>query len=69
MKLNFHPLAGLSRFERWFLGVAWVVIVAKCFAVAWAIPHYNVPVAPIVIIGPTLFFAGVVTVLWTTHHE
>ena len=69
MKLNLHPLAGLSRFERWFLGVAWLVIVVKCFLVAWAIPHYSVPVAPIVIIGPTLFFAGVVTVLWINHHE
>jgi len=67
--MNLHPLAGLSRFERWFLGAAWLLIVAKCFAVAWAIPRYSVPIAPIVIIGPTLFFAAVVTVLWTTHHE
>ncbi len=69
MKLNIHPLAGLSRFERWFLGVAWLVIAMKCYAVWWAIPHYHVPIAPMVIIGPTLFFAAVVTVLWTTHHE
>jgi hypothetical protein len=33
------------------------------------IPHYNVPVNPLWIIGPTLFFAGMVTVLWTTHRE
>jgi len=69
VKLNLHPLAGLSRFERWFLGVAWVLIAVKCYLVAWAIPHYNVPIAPLVVIGPTLFFAAVVTVIWTTHHE
>jgi len=69
VKLNFHPLAGLSRLERWFLGTAWLVIALKCLAVSWAIPHYSVPIAPWVIIGTTLFFAAVVTVLWTTHHE
>jgi len=69
MNHNFHPLARLSRFERWFLGIAWLVIVAKCFLVAWAVPHYHVPIAPWVVIGPTLFFGGLVTVLWTTHHD
>ncbi len=69
MKLSFHPLAGLTRYERWFLGVAWLVIAVKCVLVAWAIPHYSVPIAPWVIIGPTLFFAGFATWLWTTHHE
>lgn len=69
VKLNLHPLAGLSRIERWFLGTAWLVIALKCVAVSWAIPHYGVPIAPWVIIGPTLFFAAVVTVIWTTHHE
>ena len=69
MNLNIHPFARLSRFECWFLGVGWLVIVAKCFLVAWAIPHYAVPVDPWIVIGPTLFFAAVVTVLWATHRE
>ena len=69
MNSNFHPLARLSRFDRWFLGVAWVVIVAKCLVVWWAVPHFHVPVHPMWIIGPTLFFAAWVTVLWATHHE
>jgi hypothetical protein len=69
MNPNLHPLANLSRFARWFLGVAWLVIVVKCFVVWWAIPHYHVPVHPLWIIGPTLFFAAVVTVIWTRHHE
>jgi hypothetical protein len=43
--------------------------VAKCLVVWWAIPHYHVPIHSMWIIGPTLFFAGWVTVLWTTHHE
>jgi len=69
MNSKFHPRSNLSRFERWFLGVAWLMIVAKCLVVWWAIPHYHVPIHPMWIIGPTLFFAGWVTVLWTTHHE
>ncbi len=69
MNSNFHPLGRLSAFERRFLGVAWLMIVAKCVVVWWAIPHYHVPVHPMWIIGPTLFFAGLVTVLWTTHRE
>ncbi|MDI1319922.1 MAG: hypothetical protein PSW75_06960 [bacterium] len=69
MKINLHPLAGLSRLERWLLGTVWLVIALKCLAVNWAIPHYNVPIAPWVVIGPTLFFAAVVTVIWVTHRE
>jgi hypothetical protein len=69
MKLDLHPLAGLTRFERWFLGVAWLVIVVKCFVVWWALPHYHAPIAPVIIIGPTLFFAALVTVLWLSHRE
>jgi hypothetical protein len=67
--LHPHPLAGRSRFERWFLGVAWLLIVAKCFVVWWAIPHYHVPVHPLWIIAPTLFAAAFITVVWTAHHE
>ncbi len=69
MKINLHPLEGLTRFERWFLGVAWLVIIAKCYAVAWALPHYHAPIHPSIIIGPTIFFAGVATLLWVNHHE
>ena len=69
MNLHPHPLSGLSRFERWFLGVAWLVIVAKCFVVWWAVPHYHVPIHPLWIIVPTLFAAAFITVLWTAHHE
>jgi hypothetical protein len=69
MNLKPHPLANLSPFARWFLLVAWLVIVAKCFVVWWAIPHYHVPIHPLWIIGPTLFFAALVTVVWTSHHR
>ena len=69
MKLHLHPLGGLTRFERWFLGVAWLVIAVKSLVVWWALPHYHAPIDPLIIIGPTLFFAAVVTALWVTHHE
>jgi hypothetical protein len=64
-----YPFARLSRFERWFLVVAWLAIAAKCFVVWWAIPHYHMPIAPAIVIGPTLFFAALATVLWATLHE
>ncbi len=69
MNLHPHPLEGLSSQARRFLGLAWLLIGAKCLLVAWAIPHFHVPVHPGWIIGPTLFFAGWVTALWLTHHE
>jgi hypothetical protein len=69
VNLHPHPLSGLSRFERWFLGVAWLLIVAKCFVVWWAVPHYHVPIHPLWVVGPTLFGAAFITVLWTAHHE
>jgi len=69
MNLNLHLFGGLTRFERWFLGVAWVVIVLKCALVWWAVPHYHAPISPFIVIGPTLFFAAVVTALWLTHRE
>jgi hypothetical protein len=69
MNLMLHPFARLSRFERWFLGVVWLVIVAKCGVVWWAVPHYHMPIAPAIVIGPTLFFAALATVLGVTQHE
>jgi hypothetical protein len=69
MNSKFHPLGRLSGFERRFLVVAWLMIVAKCAAVWWVIPHYHVPIHPMWVIGPTVFFAAWVTALWVTHHE
>ncbi len=49
------------------LALGWTLILAKCAFVAWAIPHWNVPVQPAVVIGPTLLMAVVATWLWFEH--
>lgn len=59
-----HPVS-----MRWFVSLAWVVILAKCALVWWAIDHWNVPVHPAWIIGPTLGMAALATLLWLGHVE
>lgn len=54
---------------RWFMGLAWIVIVAKCVLVWWAMAHWRVPFHPMWIVGPTLVFAALASVLWVTHRE
>lgn len=49
---------------RRFLVGAWVLILAKCAAVAWAIDHWNVPINPAWIIAPTLLIAALATGVW-----
>lgn len=49
---------------RWFLAAAWVLIVAKCVLVAWAIDRWQVPIRPAWLIVPTLLFAALATVIW-----
>lgn len=49
--------------------LAWVVIVAKCLLVQWAITRWNIPVRPAVIILPTLATAALATFLWLVHPE
>ncbi len=53
---------------RWFLAVAWILILAKCVAVWWAIGHWSVPIHPAWIIMPTLLFAALATALWLAPH-
>lgn len=53
---------------RWFLGVAWIVILAKCVLVWWAMNHWHVPIHPAWVIGPTLMLAALATVLWIAPH-
>lgn len=54
---------------RWFLGVAWIVILAKCVLVWWAMNHWNVPIHPAWVVVPTLLLAGLATALWIAPHE
>lgn len=51
------------------MAVAWVLILAKCVLVWWAIGHWHVPLHPAWIVAPTLVFAALATALWVTHRE
>jgi hypothetical protein len=52
---------------RWWMAVAWVLIVVKCILVWWSIGHWQVPIHPLWIVAPTLIFAGLASLLWLTH--
>lgn len=54
---------------RWLLAALWVLILAKCVVVWWAIGHWNVPIHPAWVIVPTLLFAAVATGIWLTAHD
>jgi hypothetical protein len=54
---------------RWFLAAIWLVIVAKCVAVWWAMVHWSVPMHPAWVVVPTLAFAGVATAIWLTTRD
>jgi hypothetical protein len=54
---------------RWFLGLGWVLIVAKCAVVWWAMTRWHVPMHPGWIVLPTLLFASLVTALWFGVHD
>jgi hypothetical protein len=53
--------------SRWIMGVAWFIILVKCIVVAWAIEHWHMPFHPAWIIGPTIAFAALASLLWMTH--
>jgi hypothetical protein len=54
---------------RWFVTIGWALIAVKCTLVWWAMTHWSVPFHPLWIVGPTLMFALLATVLWVTHQE
>ena len=62
-------LAQYSPRVRWFMAIVWLVIAAKCVLVWWAMARWHVPFHPLWIVGPTLVFAALASVLWLTHHE
>ena len=69
MNHAFHLGEAQPASMRWFVPAAWVVILAKCALVWWAIGHWNVPVHPAWIVVPTLIMAALATLLWVTHTE
>lgn len=54
---------------RWFLAGAWVLILAKCVAVAWAIDHWSVPIHAAWVVVPTLLIAILATGIWLGADE
>lgn len=68
-----HPIhidvAQYPRRVRWFMGVAWTIILVKCALVWWAVNHWSMPFHPLWVVGPTLAFALLITAIWLTHHE
>jgi hypothetical protein len=51
------------RSERW-IAAGWILIVAKCTAIWWAIETYSVPIHPLWLVGPTLVFGLLATALY-----
>ena len=42
----------------------WAVIAVKSVAVVWAVGHYNLPFNPLWVIGPTVTFAALATIIF-----
>ena len=71
--MRLHDESGLDDSERrarhrWrieiLIYVCWCLIVVKAFVVVWAINHFNIPIHPLVVIGPTVAFAFLATSLY-----
>lgn len=54
---------------RWWLVVAWNLVLAKCALVWWAMLHWNVPIHPAWIVVPTLVFAVIATLVWLVARD
>ena len=61
MQASLARPSGVPRRVRLLLIIGWVVIIAKCLAVPWALAHWQIPVHPAWVIVPTLLFAALVT--------
>jgi hypothetical protein len=59
----------LSSRVRWFMSVAWALILAKCGFVVWAVERWHMPFHAGWIVVPTLAFAALATALWLAHRE
>jgi len=65
LALDPHP----SRRLRLALLIGWPVIIVKCWTVPWIIARWQIPVHAGWVVGPTLLFATLVTLLVMAHHE
>lgn len=57
------PVVRNPRIERRILA-GWVLILVKSWVIIWAVDKYRVSVDPLWVIGPTVFFALVCTVVY-----
>ncbi len=61
------PAPGRRRHVRNVILFCWALILLKSVAVLWAVAHYHLPFNPLWVIGPTVSFAALATlvfVLW-----
>jgi hypothetical protein len=49
------------------MAVTWLLIVAKCILVTWAVRHWQAPIHPGWIVWPTIAFGVLATGLWLGH--
>ncbi|MCU0793939.1 MAG: hypothetical protein MUE42_14045 [Opitutaceae bacterium] len=49
------------------LTFGWVLVLAKCALLTWAIHHWSVPIHPGWLVWPTLAFAALATGLWVSR--
>ena len=59
-----HPREPRSRKLERVLAVGWLLVIAKCVLIHWACRRYEVPISPWWIIGPTLAFASLCTLVY-----
>lgn len=59
-----HPREPRSRHLELVLSVCWLLILIKCAAIYWACHRYQVPINPWWLIGPTLAFAALCTLVY-----
>ena len=59
-----HPREPRSRRLELVLVIGWFLILLKCAAIYWACLRYQVPISPWWLIGPTLAFATLCTVVY-----
>jgi hypothetical protein len=53
-----------SRRLEWILGIGWVLIAFKWWAVTWAVTKYHIPIHPLWINLPTVVFGATCTVVY-----
>jgi hypothetical protein len=59
-----HPREPRSRRVERVLVIGWILVLAKCLFVAWAVKHHPVPFHAAWLIGPTLAFAALCTLVY-----